>query len=101
MSTPSNIAANVRARFNHHQARCYLTEKYKNQLTIVSQGGTWTITPELLACLKTLQEVIILEDDNGRPTKVNVSELYVEALETYNNIMNAWYEEFSEVENTR
>lgn len=100
MST-EKISQNVRARFNHHQSRVYLAEKYQNQLTLVSQGGIWTVTPELLVFLQSSSTTVILLDDNDRPTKVNAKELYVAAQELYDTIMSDWHKEFTELEKNR
>lgn len=97
----THLVNNIRARFQHHEAKLYLEEKYLSQLTIVSHNGIWTITPELIAYLQKAPTETILIDNNTRPIKVNSSELLAEFTDVYNNVMNSWYEEYSELEKRR
>ena len=95
------LTRRIRTRFDHHSARVYLEEKYYNQLLIVAQGGTWIVTPDFLAFLRTAEAETIALDTNKRPVKINTKDLLDQAQATYDTIMGQWLEEFTEMENRR
>lgn len=92
-----NLIQEIKARFNHHESKLYLQEKYINQLTMVSQGGLWTITPELLGYLKNAEEETILIDNYNQPVKVNTQELLKTLEEKYKTVTENWLNEFNSV----
>ena len=97
----NKITQRIKARFDHHSARLYLEEKYDNQLLIVTQGGTWIISPDFLTFLRTSAKETIALDSNRRPVKINTVELLAQAQDTYDNIMSQWLTEFEELESRR
>lgn len=96
-----NLIQEIKARFNHHESKLYLQEKYTNQLTMVAQGGLWTITPQLLGYLKTADDETILIDNYNQPIKVNRAEL-LETLQTqYKTVTENWLSEFNALREKR
>lgn len=95
------LVSDIKIRFNHHENKLYLQEKYQNQLTIADQGGVWRITPELLGFLRTAGEYEILLDDYKKPCRVHVPSLLNQLTQKYTEIMTAWYAEFQELSKLR
>lgn len=90
------------ARFDHNQAKQILKEKYKQKLTVASQGGLWKITPELLSFLKSTEaDEMILLDSYENPVKVDVIQLLNLLKETYNTVMLDWHTEFETLRHKR
>jgi hypothetical protein len=95
------LITQAKARFKHQEAKLYLKEKYSNRLTLVSQNGLWSVTPEFLATLRSSPETVVLIDQYDNPVKVDTYELLAVAEELYNTVMNSWLQEWSELEKTR
>lgn len=96
------LLAEAKARFNHNSAKAYLTEKYKNKLTVADQGGLWRAdaqTINLLNSFDTSQLVLIDTFDN--PVQVNRKELLEKLQSVYTSVMNQWHNEWKELEGKR
>ncbi len=96
------LLAEAKARFNHNSAKAYLTEKYKNKLTVADQGGLWRAdaqTINLLSSFDTSQLVLIDTFDN--PVQVNRKELLEKLQSVYTSVMNQWHTEWKELEGKR
>lgn len=96
------LLAEAKARFNHNSAKAYLTEKYKNKLTVADQGGLWRAdaqTINLLNSFDTSQLVLIDTFDN--PVQVNRRELLEKLQSVYTSVMNQWHNEWKELEGKR
>lgn len=96
------LLAEAKARFNHNSAKAYLTEKYKNKLTVADQGGLWRAdaqTINLLNSFDTSQLVLIDTFDN--PVQVNRKELLEKLQSVYTSVMNQWHIEWKELEGKR
>lgn len=101
MDTQSLIK-DSKARFSHNAAKQYLKEKYKAKLTIAEQGGLWEITPTFLTFLATTNsKTFVMLDLYENPVKINVTELLVKATNVYNEVMEAWHQEWTELEGKR
>lgn len=96
-----NLIQEIKARFNHHESKLYLQEKYTNQLTMVAQGGLWTITPQLLGYLKTADDETILIDNYNQPIKVNSAELLETLQDQYKTVTENWLSEFNALREKR
>lgn len=101
MDTKSLIRE-AQARFSHNHSKTILKEKYQAKLIVANQGGLWKITPELLVFVDSAgsQELILL-DSYQHPIKVNRLELLSVLRDTYNNIMEEWYNEYQELRKNR
>lgn len=103
MDTQS-LLAEAKAKFAHNSAKHYLQEKYSSKLLVAEQGGLWRADKETITFLcniHSVQKEIVLLDIYNNPVKVNPLELYTKLLEVYNEIMNAWYEEWKFLESKR
>lgn len=92
----------AKARFHYNYQKTQLSQKYNSKLLFADQGGLWLAGHELFATLHFLTSVeIILIDHYGNPVKVNANTLATKAIETYNSVMNEWYQEFETLKNNR
>lgn len=96
------LIKDIKARFQHDTAKQYLKDKYKSKLTIASQGGLWKITPELILFLDNAGSTeLILLDEYENPVKVDRTKLFYTLRDTYNTVMESWYNELKELEKKR
>lgn len=101
MDTQSLIK-DSKARFSHNAAKAYLKEKYKAKLTIAEQGGLWEITPTFLTFLATSNsKTFVMLDLYDNPVKVNCVDLLIKSTSVYNEVMEAWHQEWKELESKR
>jgi hypothetical protein len=98
----NELIAHSRARFDHHQARIVLKEKYQAKLTFAHGGGMWRADPELLILLATVPpgDAVIL-DLYETPIRVNPEELQRLAMQRWQEQMNAWLVEYEELNRNR
>jgi hypothetical protein len=97
------LVAHSRTRFEHAAARRTLREKYQAKFTFAHAGGMWLAGPELLSTLKccvTDKDVVIL-DMYENPVKINTKELWNLAAERWQEQMNAWLVEYTELNKNR
>ena len=94
-----------RARFDHHQARIVLKEKYQAKMTFAHAGGMWQAGPELIniltASLEHGQQGLVLHDLYETPIMVDYKELLKLAQERWQEQMNAWLVEYEELNRNR
>jgi len=91
-----------KARFNHNSAKDYLEKKYQNKLTVATQGGLWKADHETIGFLNsfTIDELVVIDTFNN-PVKVNRLQLLSTLRTLYQEVMNEWYEEWTELEQKR
>jgi len=99
------LISHSRARFNHHQARITLKEKYQAKLTFAHAGGMWRAGPELIniltASMEHGQQGLVLHDLYETPIMVDYKELLQLAKERWQEQMNAWLVEYEELNQNR
>lgn len=96
------LITEAKARFNHNAAKAYLREKYESKLILASHGGLWKANIETINYLNgSSDKEVIIVDTFGNPTKVDRMELLMALSTTYKNVMSAWYNEWTELENKR
>ena len=95
------LIAHSRARFEHEAARRTLREKYQAKLTFAHRGGMWQAGPELLTVLKLCSNESVILDLYENPVKVNAEELYELVAERWQEQMNAWLTEYTELNKNR
>lgn len=101
MDTKSLIRE-AHARFAHNSAKQLIKEKYQTKLIVANQGGLWKSTPELIGYLKLNQhEELILEDMYHNPVKVIRNELLNRLIETHDQVMQQWFEEYQTLKTKR
>jgi hypothetical protein len=98
----NELISHSRARFDHHQARIVLREKYQAKMTFAYSGGMWRADPELLVLLATVPpgDAVIL-DLYETPIRVNPEELRGLAMQRWQEQMNAWLVEYEELNRNR
>jgi len=99
------LISHSRARFNHHQARITLKEKYQAKMVFAHAGGMWRAGPELIniltASLEHGQQGLVLHDLYETPIMVDYKELLQLAKERWQEQMNAWLVEYEELNRNR
>ena len=99
------LISHSRARFNHHQARITLKEKYQAKMVFAHAGGMWRAGPELIniltASLEHGQQGLVLHDLYETPIMVDYKELLQLAKERWQEQMNAWLVEYEELNQNR
>lgn len=98
-----DIATRIRARFDHAAAKKNLAEKYEAKMLFAHAGGMWRTGPELLNILEVLgeDENAVLLDVYGTPVQINVPEMSILAKQRWQEIMNAWLEEWNQLQRQR
>jgi hypothetical protein len=101
----NKLISHSRARFDHHQARIVLKEKYQAKMTFAYGGGMWQAGPELInlltASLEHGQQGLVLLDLYNTPVRVDYKELLKLTKERWQEQMNAWLVEFEELNKNR
>ena len=95
------LIAHSRARFEHATARRTLREKYQAKLIFAHAGGMWSAGPELLTVLKLCSDQAVILDLYENPVRVNAEELYELVAERWQEQMNAWLTEYTELNKIR
>lgn len=96
------LISEAKARFNHNSTKAYLKDKYDGKLIVAEQGGLWKANVETINFLNSSKkEKVILIDTFNNPVQVD-RELLLETLQnTYESVMEEWYNEWSELEKKR
>lgn len=96
------LITDAKARFKHNSAKAYLEDKYKSKLIIADQGGLWEVTPTFLTFLsESNSNTFVVLDSYENPVKINRKDLLTKATSVYNEVMEAWYAEWKELEKNR
>jgi hypothetical protein len=97
-----DLVTRIRARFDHEAAKKTLREKYDAKMLFAHAGGMWRAGPELqttlLACPGTEAVVLDLYDN---PVKINTRELMALSQQRWQEQMNAWLVEWTELQRQR
>ena len=98
----NELISHSRARFDHHQARIVLREKYQAKLSFAHGGGMWRASPELLVLLATVPPGdAVIPDLYETPVRVNPEELRGLAMTRWQEQMTAWLVEYEELHKNR
>ena len=96
------LIAHGRARFDHVAAKRLLKEKYQAKMTFAYAGGMWCAGPELLTLLKACpEESAVLLDLYETPVRVDVLDLEFAVQQRWQEQMNAWLNEYEELNKNR
>jgi hypothetical protein len=97
-----DLIAHARSRFNHESARRLLKEKYQARMLFAHAGGMWCAGPELVVLLATVPpgNVVIL-DLYETPVQINPEELRGQAMQRWQEQMNAWLLEHEQLNKQR
>lgn len=81
-----------KTKYLHSLARLNLKEKYLSELLVTIDGGTFSVTPQLIAFLSsTSDDSVILIDIYENICKTDRITLLTLCHERYNTVMNKWY----------
>ena len=98
----NELVAHARARFDHVAAKRVLKEKYEARMLFALAGGMWRAGPELLTVLTTCpDESAVLLDLYETPVRVDVRELELAAQQRWQEQMNGWLAEYTELSKQR
>lgn len=87
----TDINLRIRKRFDHAAAKKNLQEKYQGKMLFAHAGGMWQAGPELLTILHICNDPdVVLLDVYGNPVKVNKAQLFELASARWQEQMNAW-----------
>ena len=98
----NELISHSRARFDHHQARAVLREKYQAKLTFAYKGGMFQAGPELINTLMLCPwDEAVIVDLYENPVKVAPIELKKLAEERWQEQMTAWLVEYESLNQNR
>jgi hypothetical protein len=98
----NELISHSRARFDHHQARIVLKEKYQAKMTFAHAGGMWCAGPELLILLQACPtEDAVIQDLYNTPVRINITDLQQLTHSRWQEQMNAWLVEYEELNRNR
>jgi hypothetical protein len=101
MDTESLIA-HARARFDHAAARRTLKEKYEAKMLFAHAGGMWRAGPALQTTLLTCPDATaVILDLYENPVQVDTKQLFAQSQQRWQEQMNAWLTEYTELNNKR
>ena len=96
------MIAHARARFDHVAAKRVLKEKYEARMLFALAGGMWRAGPELLTLLTVCPDkTAVILDLYENPVQVNVAELELAAQQRWQEQMNGWLAEYTELSKQR
>jgi len=96
------LLADAKARFSHNSAKQYLKEKYDSKLTIAEQGGLWKADRETITLLNSFDsDKLVVMDTFNNPVEVDRKDLLSKLTAVYEETMNAWLKEWTELEGKR
>jgi len=96
------LISHSRARFDHHQNKIVLKEKYQAKMTFAYAGGMWRAGPELqLTILSCPSAELVLLDLYENPVRVDARELMDLSQQRWQEQMNAWLVEYEELNKNR
>ena len=99
----NELISHSRTRFNHHQARITLKEKYQAKMIFAHAGGMWCAGPELHSTIFTCGRIgeVVLLDLYETPVKIDTAELMRLSQERWQEQMNAWLLEYEKLNQQR
>jgi hypothetical protein len=96
------IKQTSRAKYLHSLARQNLREKYQARLLVTMNGGTWRVTPELIAFLSSVDDKqVVLIDIYENPCLVDRLQLLEQSRTVYSTIMMEWYDDNEKINRQR
>ena len=96
------MIAHARARFDHVAAKRVLKEKYQARMLFALAGGMWRAGPELLTLLTVCPDkTAVILDLYENPVQVNIAELELAAQQRWQEQMNGWLAEYTELSKQR
>lgn len=98
----NDLIAHARARFDHVAAKRALKEKYEARMIFALSGGMWRAGPELLTVLAVCpDESAVILDLYENPVQIEVAELQLAAQQRWQEQMNGWLAEYTDLSKQR
>ena len=90
-------------KYLHQLAKLANKENHEAQLLITVNGGTFRITPELIAFLAVpdLPITIYLLDTYENPVELDRKEFLASCIERYNTVMQSWWDANEQINKQR
>ena len=95
------LVTHARARFDHAASKRMIKEKYQGKFVFAYAGGMWQAGPELLTLLKCCSGTVVILDLYETPVQVNAEEFYEQVLQRWQEQLNAWLIEYTELNQNR
>jgi hypothetical protein len=96
------LVTHSRARFDHHQARRVLKEKYQAKMHFAFGGGMFCASAEMITFLSLYHDQqIVIQDLYETPVQVNAAELCNIMKERFQEQMNAWLTDYQQLTQNR
>lgn len=97
-----NLSTTIKRRFDHEASKQALKEKYQAKLIFAHQGGMFRAGPELITLLSSLDiDNPVIVDLYDTPITVNRQQLKDETVQRWQEQLNAWQTELSELSRQR
>ena len=95
------LVTHARARFDHAASKRMLKEKYQGKFVFAHAGGMWQAGPELLTLLKCCTGTVVILDLYETPVQVDSEKFYEQVLQRWQEQLNAWLVEYTELNQNR
>jgi hypothetical protein len=97
------LSENIKQRFDHEAAKQTLKEKYEAKMIFASCGGMWRADPTLITLLTSIEDIDnpVILDLYGNPVSINRVDLLKETKQRWQEQMNAWLVELTEISQQR
>ena len=102
MTELDKITAEIRRATDYQVNKRILREKIQTDLHVAYNGGLFKVTPELLSFLATYRyTTLYIEDTYQNPIEINRDEFRNTCEEHYQQVMNTWHQQHSELKQLR
>ena len=95
------LVKRIRTRFDHQQARLVLKQTYQAKMIFAYNGGMWRAGPKLINLCSVCDTDVVLLDIYDTPVLVNTELLKAQAIQLWQEQMNAWHSEYEEMSKQR
>jgi hypothetical protein len=97
-----NLSTTIKRRFDHEASKQALKEKYQAKLIFAHQGGMFRAGPELITLLNSLTlDTPVIVDLYDTPVTVDRVKLLEDTVQRWQEQLNAWQVELSELSRQR
>ena len=99
----TTLSENIKQRFDHEAAKQTLREKYEAKMIFASCGGMWRADPTLITLLASIEDIDnpVILDLYGNPVSVDRVALLKETKQRWQEQLNAWLVELTEISQQR
>ena len=99
----TTLSENIKQRFDHEAAKQTLQEKYEAKMIFASCGGMWRADSTLITLLASIEDIDnpVILDLYGNPVSVDRVALSKETKQRWQEQLNAWLVELTEISQQR